>query len=101
MDSFSPQQVSQQTQQQQQQQNAYLGNNGLSNNNGPCLDNYDPNQVLMQQQLSPYNMATVGQLSQQQRNNNNNNNNNNNSSVNAQHPSRRSTSNGRHRQSQH
>ena len=61
IDGFSPQQIQQQPQQQQQQQNAYLSNHGTTNGlqtntNGPCMDTYDPNQVLMTQQMSPYNM---------------------------------------------
>ena len=78
IDSFAPQQVQQQPQQQQHQhqhqhQHAYLSTtNGHQNNaNGPCLDNYDPNQVLMPQPIhtSPYNMTLGGQLSQRSNNN--------------------------------
>jgi len=70
LDNFAPQQVQQQQiqqQQQQQQQHGYLPNNSnpntINNNtNGPCMDSYDPNQVLMPaMRASPYNsMAAVG-----------------------------------------
>ena len=108
MDSFAPQQ-SQQQQQQQQQQHAYLGNNGLGTN-GPSLDNYDPNQVLMPNSIvtSPYNMGQLQQQQQQQRSNNHSTTQNGyqvnrqqhsthqilmpGTNLNAQHPSRRTSS---------
>jgi hypothetical protein len=72
LDSFSPQQVQQQQVQQQhvqqQQQHTYLSNHGntnaiSSNTNGPCMDTYDPNQVLGMPGMhaSPYDsIAGVG-----------------------------------------
>jgi len=65
---FTPQQVQQQqVRQQQAHQQGYLSNHGNTNGinsstNGPCMDNYDPNQVLMSSMHTPqYNpMATVG-----------------------------------------
>ena len=65
LDSFANQQVQQQ--QVQQQQHGYIPNHGNAsvvnnNTNGPCMDNYDPNPVLMPaMHTSPYNsMAAVG-----------------------------------------
>lgn len=66
LDSFAPPQVQQQ--QVQQPQHGYLNGNGNNNglngiSNGPCMDNYDPNRVLIQgnhsHHVSPYNSMTA------------------------------------------
>jgi len=93
LDSFSPQQVQQQ---QQQQQHGYITNHGntntINNNtNGPCMESYDPNQILMPAMHAPqYNpMTALG--GQHSRSNSNSNASNKNAAV-------RSNQN-RHRQS--